>query len=348
VYNALGQQAKEKEGWENVYSAGGEWIGRFNNNTSAWLVNGVIKVGGRMIAQTGPTWTEFVHPNALGSTAINTNQSGAATKDILHDPWGRLWSEIGSGESHFAAFNYRNAAGLDPTLARMYAASYGRWLTPDPSGVSVNNWDPQSWNRYSYTLNNPLRYVDENGKWPKPTHNAIIRNAFPGLSPAQQQVLINKSEWVDRLAGQTKQHVHEHAMKLRRESAADAKREIDQNIRNHEQAAQREQGGTPEHANQINGAALGEFGLALHPVADRTSPAHTDASGDPRDWNGVPLTPAEISGAIQHKGEEENVTPEQMATAVKAAQDAFRETFGDDATAEAVKRKDRQNNTENF
>lgn len=28
-------------------------------------------------------------------------------------------------------------------------------------------------------------------------------------------------------------------------------------------------------------------------VIDRTSPAHTDAEGNPRDWRGIPSTPSE-------------------------------------------------------
>jgi hypothetical protein len=35
--------------------------------------------------------------------------------------------------------------------------------TPDPLMASGKVWDPQSWNRYTYTLNNPLRYVDPTG-----------------------------------------------------------------------------------------------------------------------------------------------------------------------------------------
>lgn len=36
-------------------------------------------------------------------------------------------------------------------------------MTPDPLLNSGQPWDPQTWNRYSYTLNNPLRYTDPLG-----------------------------------------------------------------------------------------------------------------------------------------------------------------------------------------
>ena len=39
----------------------------------------------------------------------------------------------------------------------------GRFTTPDPLMASAHASNPQSWNRYSYALNNPLRYVDPDG-----------------------------------------------------------------------------------------------------------------------------------------------------------------------------------------
>ncbi len=54
--------------------------------------------------------------------------------------------------------------GLDYFGARYYAGAQGRFTTVDPSMESVVLQNPQSWNRYSYTLNNPLRYIDPNGE----------------------------------------------------------------------------------------------------------------------------------------------------------------------------------------
>jgi len=53
--------------------------------------------------------------------------------------------------------------GLDYFGARSYASTQGRFTSVDPlmaSGLAV---DPQSWNRYAYVSNNPLRYVDDQG-----------------------------------------------------------------------------------------------------------------------------------------------------------------------------------------
>src|SRR5438876_5571790 len=92
----------------------------------------------------------------------------------------------------------------------------------------------------------------------------------------------------------------------------------------------------PQHASQINNTALDEFGQALHTAADRTSPAHTDANGDPRDWNGIPVTPGQVAAVQEHEAEEANPTPEQVGGAVVAAQQAFKNTFGQAAFQDAT------------
>jgi hypothetical protein len=48
-------------------------------------------------------------------------------------------------------------------LARYYSSSLGRFMAVDPSRASVRPAQPQTWNRYSYVFNNPLRLVDPDG-----------------------------------------------------------------------------------------------------------------------------------------------------------------------------------------
>lgn len=47
--------------------------------------------------------------------------------------------------------------------ARLYDPVLGRFLSPDPF-VQMPDFT-QNFNRYSYCLNNPLVYVDENGEF---------------------------------------------------------------------------------------------------------------------------------------------------------------------------------------
>lgn len=51
---------------------------------------------------------------------------------------------------------------LDYMHARFYKPGIGRFISLDPAGESPGN--PQSWNRYHYTANNPMRAVDPDGR----------------------------------------------------------------------------------------------------------------------------------------------------------------------------------------
>ena len=53
--------------------------------------------------------------------------------------------------------------GLDYFGARYLSADQGRFTSPDKPFADQNTADPQSWNLYSYTRNNPLKFVDDDG-----------------------------------------------------------------------------------------------------------------------------------------------------------------------------------------
>jgi RHS repeat-associated protein len=55
--------------------------------------------------------------------------------------------------------------GLDYFGARYMNPAEGRFMSPDPTLKSVNGLNPQTWNRYSYVMNNPLRFIDPLGLW---------------------------------------------------------------------------------------------------------------------------------------------------------------------------------------
>ena len=55
-------------------------------------------------------------------------------------------------------------SGNDYFGARYYASSMGRFMSPDKPFADQHVANPQSWNLYSYTRNNPLRFVDDDGQ----------------------------------------------------------------------------------------------------------------------------------------------------------------------------------------
>jgi hypothetical protein len=54
---------------------------------------------------------------------------------------------------------------LDYFLARYYSSTQGRFTSPDEPFADQDEEDPQSWNLYSYVINNPLKYDDPLGLW---------------------------------------------------------------------------------------------------------------------------------------------------------------------------------------
>jgi RHS repeat-associated protein len=52
---------------------------------------------------------------------------------------------------------------VDSMHARYYGPTMGRFLSPDPVNDPRALKRPQSWNRYAYVINNPLRYTDPTG-----------------------------------------------------------------------------------------------------------------------------------------------------------------------------------------
>jgi RHS repeat-associated protein len=59
-------------------------------------------------------------------------------------------------------------SGNDYFGARYYASSMGRFMSPDPLLNSGRPDNPQTWNRYTYVLNNPLVEIDPTGLYNLP------------------------------------------------------------------------------------------------------------------------------------------------------------------------------------
>ena len=74
-----------------------------------------------------------------------------------------LYDDVPRCASQFTGKERDAETGLDYFGARYYGSNIGRFTAPDPKPRSAHITDPQSWNRYAYTLNNPLKYFDPDG-----------------------------------------------------------------------------------------------------------------------------------------------------------------------------------------
>ncbi|WP_437949416.1 RHS repeat-associated core domain-containing protein [Sorangium sp. So ce296] len=117
------------------------------------------------------TGTRYVHVDHLGSVDALTGEDGDVIERRSYDPFGQRRSPVW-GEPAPASFSSETTQGFtghesDDELGlvnmkgRLYDPNTGRFLTTDPI-VSIPSFG-QSWNPYSYVLNNPLAYVDPGG-----------------------------------------------------------------------------------------------------------------------------------------------------------------------------------------
>jgi RHS repeat-associated protein len=63
----------------------------------------------------------------------------------------------------FATYERDDETGLDFAQARYYQSTLGRFTTPDEPFADQVEDDPQSWNLYAYSRNNPLADSDPSG-----------------------------------------------------------------------------------------------------------------------------------------------------------------------------------------
>lgn len=63
----------------------------------------------------------------------------------------------------FATYWTDSVTGLDYANRRYFSSQFGRFITPDPYGPSAHLGVPQSWNRYGYTLGDPVNGNDPSG-----------------------------------------------------------------------------------------------------------------------------------------------------------------------------------------
>lgn len=144
-----------------------------------------IYAGSRNIARinfdgTGvPVSKTFYHPDHLGSTIGLTDQETTEVWDRMYLPYGGTFTGTGTTENthQYMAKELEAATGLYYYGARYHNPNIGRFMSVDPAGADPT--DPQSWNRYAYVQNNPLKYVDPDGeqvvdfKWQAELNNRI-------------------------------------------------------------------------------------------------------------------------------------------------------------------------------
>ena len=113
-----------------------------------------------------------MHTDHLGSPRVVVDDAGNYTSSHHYMPFGdekplvgRLTSnnmKFTGHERDVASASFDFPHELDYMLARYYSSSLGRFMAADPAN-DIEFGDPQSWNLFAYTRNNPIGFVDPTG-----------------------------------------------------------------------------------------------------------------------------------------------------------------------------------------
>jgi len=140
----------------NVYSPSGQKLGVYQitpNLNNAVALNVALTTsdqyfGGRRLAPM----------DQLGSAGNNNTSAGT------YFPWGEPKGSTNPQDAwSYATYWTDSFSSLDYANNRYYSNAYGRFMTPDHSASSLSMTEPQSWNRYSYVLGDPVNSNDPSG-----------------------------------------------------------------------------------------------------------------------------------------------------------------------------------------
>jgi RHS repeat-associated protein len=133
------------------------------NGSWSW-VKDHIWAGGELIATVEPSGIKHLHRDHLGSVRVETASNGALLTTHSYWPFGEEMTVTSSSERYrFAGHERDQRTGYDYMHARYYAPMAGRFFSVDP-GRDYDFSHPQSFNLYGYVRNNPVTFVDKDGR----------------------------------------------------------------------------------------------------------------------------------------------------------------------------------------
>ena len=121
--------------------------------------------GQQVAVREGVTLT-FIYGDHLGSASVMANISGTKVSEVRYYPFGETHYSNGSlpSDRTFTGQRAESQSAVGNLMdygARFYSPILGRFISADSIVPQPGN--PQSTNRYAYTLNNPLNYIDPSG-----------------------------------------------------------------------------------------------------------------------------------------------------------------------------------------
>jgi len=121
-----------------------------------------VYAGSQMLTSIAANGTvTYHHPDHLSDRA-QTDSAGGLLLWQGHYPFGETWYESApSGKWQFTSYERDAESGVDYAIFRNYSSRLGRFTAADLLGGNI--FSPQSLNRYTYVIGDPINFVDPLG-----------------------------------------------------------------------------------------------------------------------------------------------------------------------------------------
>jgi RHS repeat-associated protein len=121
---------------------------------------------GQTVAMRDAEGFKYFLTDHLGSVSVVLDENGEILEQQRYLPFGQPrvmppYASVASADYTYTGQRDFPDTGLMDYKARFYSPALGRFIQPDT--IVPNAANPQSWNRYSYVRNNPIRYNDPSG-----------------------------------------------------------------------------------------------------------------------------------------------------------------------------------------
>ncbi len=165
----------------------------------------------------------YTHKDHLQSTSLTTDSSGIVEEAVDYKTFGSERDRSGTHESAytFTDQEFDSVTALHYMNARYYDADLKRFTSVDAWGGELGN--PQTMNKYSYVMNNPIKYNDPSGNCYNESSCDGAGDAAVGAPEALWDATINAADqvtlsiwglWNDNAQQASEQHAYNNGQQM--------------------------------------------------------------------------------------------------------------------------------------
>jgi len=189
----------------NIFDAAGTLVQVYNatTDTKTDYVSGPNGALARIKRHAGTDTTTFIHADHLGTARSGTAWGGQELWEDYHTPFGAslIHPDATDDQGDYTGHIRDKKTGLTYMQARYQDPLIGRFLSEDPV-TFLQTGEPGMFNRYAYTLNDPINKIDPDGRY---YYNPITNN---NLIDTQGEILYAAHEAITKPAIETALTIH--------------------------------------------------------------------------------------------------------------------------------------------